>query len=70
MFTLGAKYHGCKKTVKTDIIPKINNVVIVDHVNGITILINSQKDGTPSILQDSKISLGILLIPAVSKMTS
>ena len=50
--------------------PKTNNVDTVDHVNGITILMNSQKDGTPSILQDSRISLGILDIPAVSKITS
>ena len=31
---------------------------------------NSLNVGTPSILQDSKISLGILDIPAVNKMTS
>lgn len=70
VFTFGAKYQGCKKTVKTDIMPKMNNVVIVDQVRGITILKNSLKEGTPSILHDSKMSLGILDIPAVNKMTS
>jgi hypothetical protein len=57
-------------TVKTLIMPKIKRVVMVGQLSGMMILKNSLIGETPSILQLSRISLGIRLMPAVRRMTS